>query len=145
MVLINKMLLCYTPIICICLLILTGCPGFGDRFIPEEEAKISLSGDKVCFWVPNADKYQLSDISVYPRSMPDSQQKYMFGSDFKIINGELCIPPERWLLPEEGQFIARYFLTPVSSDQSFRKVTTGFEISNGEIKSIPLTNREVVR
>ncbi|WP_312972617.1 putative T6SS immunity periplasmic lipoprotein [Atlantibacter sp.] len=129
----------------ICLSTLTGCPGSGDRISPEEEAKISMVGGNICFWVPNTEHYRLSDLSISPREIPPNKRKYIFGADFKIIDGKLCVPPERWSLPEKGQYIARYFLTPISFNEPFRKVTTGFEISNGEVKAISLTNEEVVR
>lgn len=129
----------------ICLLTLTGCPGTGDRVSPEEEAKINIVGENICFWVPDTEQYQLSDFSIYPREALPEQRKYMFGSDFKIIDGNLCLPTKRWSLPQNGQYIARYFLTSRSSNKPFRKVTTGFEILNGEIRPISLDKREVVR
>lgn len=140
----NK-LSCAMLLFSICILTLTGCPGRGDRISPEEKAKISMIGRSICLWVPNTEHYRLSDLSIYSRDTLPAQRKYMFGSDFKIINGTLCVPPERWPLPAKGQFIARYFLTSISSTEPLRKVTTGFEISNGEVKAIPLTDREVVR
>lgn len=145
------MLLKYNKLHCdlllfsICLSTLTGCPGSGGRISPEEEAKISMVGGNICFWVPNTEHYRLSDLTISPRATPPNQRKYIFGTDFKIIDGKLCVPPERWSLPAKGQYIARYFLTPISSNKPFRKVTTGFEISNGEIRTISLTNQEVVR
>ncbi|WP_064557834.1 putative T6SS immunity periplasmic lipoprotein [Buttiauxella brennerae] len=145
MVLKNNQLPYKALLFCICLLTLTGCPGSGDRMLPEEEAKTSMVGTSICFWVPDTEHYRLSDMSISPRGTPPNQREYLFGSDFKIINGKLCVPPERWPLPEKGQFIARYFLTSISPNGPFRKITTGFEISNGQIKTIRLTSQEVVR
>lgn len=57
-----------------CLVILSGCPGYGDRAFTDEEAVVSVIGNNICFWVNDSEKYQPSIITV-----PDEVRDWLPG------------------------------------------------------------------
>lgn len=141
----EKTRLLHTTLLLSSLTTLAGCPGSGDRLQPDEEARVSMMSNRICFEIGDADNYQLSAIAISPRGTPFNQQKFMFGSYLKIADGKLCIPPSFWPLPDKGQFIVRYILTSVTQSSRPRKIVTGVEVSSGQVFGISLTDQEALR
>lgn len=50
-------------------LLLTGCPGEGERLRPDEEGTISVINNEICFPVPDSKSYKLSILSINPRGI----------------------------------------------------------------------------
>jgi len=135
---------CYSSLLLLVSLItLTGCPG--DRWRPNEETTVSVTGDNICFFVPDAEDYQPVDIAIYPRGTPSRQQKIIFNPALHVVNGQLCVPPSFYAFPEEGQFIISYVLQTENNKKHPRRMVSGVEISNGCVFNIPLTDMEIAR
>jgi len=124
------------------LLTLTGCPGIGDRVLPREEAKVSMQGESICFWIPDVEDKQPRHIAINPIGTPFQLQKIVFSPDIKVVNEYLCIPPSFFRFPDEGQFIVEYVLAINAQDNTPRIVVTGIEMKNGRVQIIPLSAEE---
>ncbi|HHL2499694.1 TPA: putative T6SS immunity periplasmic lipoprotein [Yersinia enterocolitica] len=76
-----------------CLLMLTGCPGPGDRGRFDETAQVSQQGDSVCFNVTDAQDYQPADIGIHSRGISSKEKNFNFTPNLTVSDGKLCIPP----------------------------------------------------
>ncbi len=129
----------------LCLLILTGCPGPGDRFIPHETTSVSKQGQNICFKVSDAQDYQPDDIGINPRGTPSKEKDFNFSPNLTIADGKLCIPPSFYHFPDNGRFIVEYILTSKKHEDEPRKFVVGVGINNGEVYNFALTDREIAR
>lgn len=127
----------------ICLLILTGCPGPGDRMLPDETAIVSKQGENVCLNVPDAQDYQPADIGINPRGTPSKNKNFNFSPGLSVIDRKLCIPPSFYRFPDKGQFIIEYILISKKHDDEPRKFVVTMEINNGRIYNVTPTEREI--
>ncbi len=128
-----------------CLLILTGCPGPGDRFIPNETTSVSKQGENVCFSIADAQDYQPADIGINPRGTPSKEKDFNFSPGLAIADGKLCIPPSFYHFPDEGQFVVEYLLISKKYDDAPRKFVVGVGVGHGKVYNFPLTDREIAR
>lgn len=96
----------------LCLLVLTGCPGLGDRMTSDETALVRREGDSVCSNVTDAQDYQPASIGINPRGTPSKEKNFNFSPDLTATDGQLCIPPSFYRFPGKGQFIVEYLLNP---------------------------------
>lgn len=126
-----------------CLLILTGCPGPGDRMIPDETAQVSQQGGDVCFTVKDEQDYQLADIGINPRGTPSKDKDFNFSPALTVANGQLCIPPSFYRFPEKGQFIIEYLLKSETHKNAPRNVVVTLEVNYGHIYNVTPTEREI--
>ncbi|WP_370446953.1 putative T6SS immunity periplasmic lipoprotein [Serratia sp. MYb239] len=126
-------------------LLLSGCPGTGDRLTSDETATASKVGEDVCFQVPDSKDYQPSLISINPRNTPPQRLSVTDSPDLTVKNGMLCIPPEFYQFPLTGQFIVQYILASPTESTSSRSVVAGIELSGGQVRNIPLTDAEITR
>ena len=127
------------------LLLLTGCPGQGNRLVPEEIAKIKVGRTAICFFVPDTtDDYILSAISISPRGTPFNRQKYMFGSGFELMEGDVCIPDSYLVNMRSGEYISRYIMTSKIAGNPARKVAAVFLYNGVKAQSIPANENEVL-
>ena len=129
----------------ICMLILTGCPGPGDRFIPHETASVIKQGENVCFKITDAQDYQPADMGINPRGTPSKEKDYDFSPDLTITDGVLCIPPSFYQFPDKGKFIVEYILISKKHDDEPRKFVVGVGVNYGQVYNFPLTDREIAR
>lgn len=127
----------------ICLL--AGCPGAGDRLIPNETATVSKAGEDICFQVSDARNYHASLIAINPRGTPAQTLSVTDAPDLPLRDGKLCIPPGFYRFPDQGQYIVQYILTRPGERETPRSVVAGIEFTDGQVKSIPLTDRETTR
>ncbi len=128
-----------------CILMLTGCPGPGDRMRFDETAQVNVVGDKVCFSVTDPLDYRPADIAINPRGTPSKNKAFTFDPDLTVTEGELCIPPSFYRFPDKGQFIVEYVLTSQHHKNEPRKVVVTFESKNGRIYNVPPNNMEISR
>ncbi|MEI2264072.1 putative T6SS immunity periplasmic lipoprotein [Erwinia sp. CGal63] len=135
---------CYSSLLLlVCLITLTGCPG--DRWRPDEETTVSVTGDNICFSVPNAEDYQPVNIAINPRGTPSREKAIIFNPALRVVNDQLCVPPSFYAFPENGQFIVSYVLHSEHHKKPPRRMMSGVEIANGCVFNIPLTDREISR
>lgn len=125
------------------LLVLTGCPGPGDRMTPDETAQVSQKGDNVCFTVTDAQDYQPSDIGINPRGTPSRGKDFNFSPNLTVANGQLCIPPSFYRFPDKGQFIVEYLLKSGTHKDAPRNVVVTVEVNHGRIYNVTPTEREI--
>lgn len=130
---------------CVCLLMLTGCPGPGDRMRFDETALVIQQGDRVCFNVMDAQDYQPAVIGINPRGTPSKDKNYIFGPALTVTDRRLCVPPSFYRFPDKGQFLIEYVLTSKKNDDEPRSFVVTLEISHGRIYNVPPTGREITR
>lgn len=127
------------------LLLLTGCPGQGNRLAPEEIANIKAGRTAICFSVPDTtNDYILSAISISPRGTPFNQQKYIFGSGFELMGGDVCIPDSYLINMKSGEYISRYLMTSKIIEKPARKVAAVFFYNGVKAQSVPANENEVL-
>jgi len=127
----------------VCLFMLTGCPGPGDRMRFDETAQVSQQGDNVCFNVTDAQDYQPADIGINPRGIPSKEKNFNFTPDLTVANGKLCIPPSFYRFPDKGQFIIEYVLISKKHEDKRRSFVITLEINRGHIYNVTPTEREI--
>lgn len=54
--------------------VLTGCPGLGDRMSLDETAQVSRQGNDVCMSINDARDYQPADMGINLRGMPPKEK-----------------------------------------------------------------------
>lgn len=126
----------------LCLLMLTGCPGPGDRMRFDETAQVSQQGDNVCFNITDARDYQPANMGINPRSTPSKEKNFNFSPGLTVADGTLCIPPSFYHFPDKGQFIIEYLLISKKYDEPRSFVIT-LEINGGRIYNVTPTEREI--
>ena len=127
----------------ICLLMLTGCPGSGDRMRFDETAQVSQQGENICFNVPDAQDYQPTDIAINPRGTSAKDKAYSFTPDLIVSDGKLCIPPSIYHFPDNGQFTIESVLTSKIHNNEPRSFVLTVEIKKGRIYNVTPTEREI--
>lgn len=127
------------------LLMLTGCPGEGDRLYPDETTQVSRMGEDICFRVPDAQDYQPIFIAINPRGTPPKEQTFTSKPKLTISDGQLCIPPSFYPFSTNGQFIVEYILSSPKYKNKSRSVVVGVEVMNNRIYNMPLRDREILK
>jgi hypothetical protein len=94
--------------------------------------------------VPDTDDYQLSAVSISPRGAKVGEWKYIFGTDLKLVDDKLCIPPEYNLIERDGQYVVRYILTSKNSESRARKVIAGFKVEGDIIREMKLNDKDAL-
>ncbi|MFJ3459113.1 putative T6SS immunity periplasmic lipoprotein [Scandinavium goeteborgense] len=126
-------------------LLLTGCPGVGDRLTPDETTTVELIDGNVCFLIDNPRDYQPQDMGINPRGIPLREKKFILEPDLTISEGKLCVPPAFYHFPKNGKFIAEYILASNVPGNDTRKFVVGIGITNGHVYNFPLTSGEITR
>lgn len=138
-------ILCAISFSVINLLMLTGCPGKGDRFIPNETTSVSKQGENICFNITNAEDYQPADMGINPRDTRLKDKNFNFSPDLTIVNEKLCVPPSFYHFPDNGKFIVEYILVSRKHDDKPRKFVVGVGMNRGKVYNFPLTDQEIAR
>lgn len=126
-----------------CLYMLTGCPGPGDRMRFDETALVIQQGDSVCFNVTDAQDYQPADIGINPRGTLSKEKDFNFAPNLSVFDGELCIPPSFYRFPDKGQFLIEYVLASKTHDDEPRSFVITLEINKGRIYNVTPTERDI--
>lgn len=127
------------------MLILAGCPGRGDRLKADETTVVSKQGEDVCFFVPDAKNYQPTLISINPRGTLPQNLSVIDSPKLSIRNNALCIPPEFYEFPDKGQYIVQFILKIPGDWDSVRSVVTSIEFTGKSVKTIHLSDSEILR
>lgn len=127
----------------VCLLMLTGCPGPGDRARFDETAQVIQQGDSVCVNITDAQDYQPADIGINPRGTPPKEKDFNFTPGLTISDGKLCIPPSFYRFPDKGQFIIESVLVSKKHGNEPRNFVITLEVNRGRIYNVTPTEREI--
>ncbi|QKJ87263.1 hypothetical protein PMPD1_2318 [Paramixta manurensis] len=133
------------PLLLISSILVTGCPGIGDRLQPDETTSVSKIRDEICFLVPNSRDYQPIFIAINQRNKPSQEMTFTRKPDLHVQNGQLCLPADFYAFPEKGEFIVQYILASQKDSESRRSVVSAFEIANGRVHNLTLTRQEITR
>ncbi|MBB1199836.1 hypothetical protein EGM70_05925 [Enterobacteriaceae bacterium 89] len=128
-----------------CLLVLTGCPGPGDRMRMDETTLVEKRGDSICMSITNAQDYQPVDMAINLRGTPSKEKDFNFSPGLNIIGGVLCIPSSYYHFTSGKKYIVEFVLhsSRVDEPRSF-VVGVGVDNDNG-IYNFALTGREISR
>ncbi|QKN84065.1 hypothetical protein A8O29_017400 [Scandinavium goeteborgense] len=129
----------------LCLLILTGCPGPGDRMRLDETAKVNRIGDNVCMNIDDGGGYQPAIISINPRGTPSKEQAFVDNPSLSIKSDQLCIPPSFYHFLDNGKYIVDFVLTSERNVDEPRKFVVGVGVNHSQFYNFPLTDREIAR
>lgn len=129
----------------LCLMTLTGCPGAGDRMVPDETSQASWKGGKVCIDIPDAQDYQPVALAINLRGTPSKEKKYNFYPKIIVSDGELCIPSSYYDFINGNKYIVEFILHSIKKDGEPRSFVVGVGINNNKIYNFPLTDREFAR
>lgn len=127
-----------------CLVILTGCPGPGDRMRMDETTSVEKNGDNICMSITNAEDYQPADMGINLRGTPSKEKNFNFSPGLKIVDGILCIPPSFYQFKNGNKYIIEFALYSARNDES-RSFVVGVGINNDKVYNFGLTGREISR
>lgn len=134
-----------TLILSVCLTTLTGCPGPGDRMVPDETSQASWKRGNICIDIQNAQDYQPVAIAINLRGTPSKEKKYNFSPNLIVSNGELCIPSSYCDFINGNKYIVELILRSTRSDNESRGFVVGVGVNNNQVYNFPLTDREFAR
>ncbi|MBM3062168.1 hypothetical protein GF718_12630 [Citrobacter braakii] len=129
----------------ICLQTLTGCPGPGDRLLPDEEGHIIVNDGSVCFSVNGGDDYVLKYISINPRGTKSKDEKIIFSPQLRISNELLCIPPSFYNFNKDGQYFIQASFASLRHEDRHRRIVSALEVSKGGVHNIRPNDMEILR
>lgn len=128
------------------LVMLTGCPGYGDIMVPSESTSVSMKGEEVCFFVANPKNYQPIFIAINPREIPIKERSFIDKPRLSVVKDQLCIPSSFYKFEDGKQYVVDYVLSPNGLDAgdkfTKRSVIVGVEMASGRAHLIKLNNDE---
>lgn len=127
------------------LMMLTGCPGPGDRLRPDEERDIIVNDGSVCFSINESDDYVLKYISINPRGTRPKDEKVIFSPQLRISNKLLCIPPSFYKFNTDGQYYIQASFASLKHVGRPRRIVSALEVSKGVVHSIKPNDMEILR
>lgn len=133
-----------TLLLSISLIMLAGCPGPGDRMVPDETSLASRKGEKVCIEIKDAQDYQPVAIAINLRGTPSKEKKYNFSPNLIVSDGELCIPSTFYDFINGNKYIVEFILRSSRNDES-RSFVVGVGVNNNQVYNFPLSGREFAR
>lgn len=134
-----------TLLLSISLMMLTGCPGPGDRMVPDETSLASRKGEKVCIEINDAQDYQPVAIAINLRGTPSKEKKYNFSPNLIVSDGELCIPSTFYDFINGNKYIVEFILRSSRNDDESRSFVVGVGVNNNQVYNFPLSGREFAR
>lgn len=134
-----------TLLLSVCLMMLTGCPGPGDRMVPDETSLASWKGGRVCIEIKDAQDYQPVAIAINLRGTPSKEKKYNFSPELIVSDGKLCIPPSYYSFVRGNKYIVEFILRSTRSDNESRSFVVGVGINDNQVYNFPLSDREFAR
>lgn len=126
-------------------LILTGCPGYGDKMSLDETAQVNRKGDDVCLSINDARDYQPVDMGINLRETPPKEKKFNFSPGLKIVDNNLCIPSSYYHFIDGNKYIVEFILHSANSYDEPRSFVVGVGVNNNQVYNFPLTDREITR
>lgn len=134
-----------TFLLSISLMLLTGCPGPGDKMMPDETSLASRKGDKVCVEITDAQDYQPVAIAINLRGTPSKEKKYNFSPNLIVSDGELCIPSTFYNFINGNKYIVEFILRSNRNNDESRNFVVGVGVNNNQVYNFPLSGREFAR
>lgn len=125
--------------------VLTGCPGPGDRMSLDETAQVSRQGNDVCMSINDARDYQPADMGINLRGTLPKEKKFNFSPGLKIVDGALCIPPSYHCFMDGNKYIVEFVLHSESNKDEPRNFAVGIGVNKTQVYNFPLTYREISR
>lgn len=129
----------------ISIMLLTGCPGPGDKMVPDETSLASRKGDKVCIEITDAQDYQPVAIAINLRGTPSKDKKYNFSPNLIVSDGELCIPSTFYNFINGNKYIVEFILRSNRNNDESRNFVVGVGVNNNQVYNFPLSGREFAR
>jgi hypothetical protein len=121
--------------------ILVACPSMGDRILPSETSRVSMSEGRMCFETAEPENYYPTVITIIKRNA-DYKTKIFFYDPIVTVNqGKVCFPSSLWQANENGVYIISYVLQSKINDD-IKRIVTGVEIMNGKFSDVPLMKSE---
>lgn len=126
------------------LLTLTGCPWGGMKYSPAETAGAWMRNNTVCFSISDSKDYQPFFMAINLRSVPPKERMFIDSPKLRVTDGELCIPSYFYHFPDNSTepFIVEFVLRSSNKSNHARSFVSGFEMINGKVQNVPLTQRE---
>lgn len=134
-----------TLLLSISVMMLTGCPGLGDRIVPDETSLASRKGEMVCIEIKDAQDYQPVAIAINLRGTPPKEKKYNFSPNLIVSDGELCIPSTFYGFINGNKYIVEFILRSKLNNDESRSFVVGVGINNNQVYNFPLSGREFAR
>ena len=134
-----------TLLLSISLMMLTGCPGPGDRMVPDETSLASWKEGRVCIEIKDAQDYQPVAIAINLRGIPSKEKKYIFSPNLIVSEGELCIPSNFYDFINGNKYIVEFILRSNRNDDEPRSFVVGIGVNKTQVYNFPLTDREIAR
>ncbi|MEP9250174.1 putative T6SS immunity periplasmic lipoprotein [Enterobacter asburiae] len=125
--------------------VLTGCPGPGDRMSLDETAQVSRQGNEVCMSINDARDYQPADMGINLRGTLPKEKKFNSSPGLKIVDGALCIPPSYHCFMDGNKYIVEFVLHSESNKDEPRNFVVGIGVNKTQVYNFPLTDREISR
>lgn len=126
-------------------MLLTGCPGPGDRMVPDETSLASRKEGKVCIKIKDAQDYQPVAIAINLRGTQSKEKNYNFSPNLIVSDGELCIPSTFYDFINGNKYIVEFILRSNRNDDESRSFVVGVGINNNQVYNFPLSGREFAR
>ncbi|CAM7109400.1 TPA: hypothetical protein LUY62_004434 [Enterobacter hormaechei subsp. xiangfangensis] len=134
-----------TLFLSISLVMLTGCPGPGDRIVPDETSLASRKGELVCIEIKDAQDYQPVAMAINLRGTPPKGKKYNFSPSLIVSDGELCIPSTFYDFKNGNKYIVEFILRSKRNNDESRNFVVGVGVNNNQVYDFPLSGREFAR
>lgn len=125
--------------------VLTGCPGPGDRMSLDETAQVSRQGNDVCMSINDARDYQPADMGINLRGTPPKEKKFNFSPGLKIVDGALCIPSSYYYFMDGNKYIVEFVLHSAGNKDEPRSFVVGIGVNKTQVYNFPLTDKEILR
>ncbi|RUN98337.1 hypothetical protein EKN24_08395 [Enterobacter asburiae] len=125
--------------------VLTGCPGPGDRMSLDETAQVSRQGNDVCMSINDARDYQPADMGINLRGTLPKEKKFNSSPGLKIVDGALCIPPSYHCFMDGNKYIVEFVLHSESNKDEPRNFVVGIGVNKTQVYNFPLADREISR
>lgn len=127
-----------TLLISISLVILTGCPGPGDRMVPDETSLASQKRGRICIEIKDAQDYQPVAIAINIRGAPSREKKYNFSPNLTVSDGEFCIPSNFYSFINGNEYIVEFILRSKRNNDESRGFVVGVGVNNNQVYNFPL-------
>lgn len=134
-----------TLLLSISLMMLTGCPGPGDRMVPDETSLASRKGEKVCIEIKDAQDYQPVAIAINLRGTPPKEKSYNFSPNLIVSDRELCIPSTFYDFINGNKYIVEFILRSNRNNYKSRSFVVGVGVNNNQVYNFPFSGREFAR
>jgi hypothetical protein len=126
-------------------LVLTGCPGIGDRGWHDETTEAVREGQEICFPIKQSQGYIPTYLAINQRYTPRTEQQNRIVGDVEISDGMLCLPPDEFTPAEGKEYVIKFILKNGGGFDSIRSFVVAVKVVNGKLGSYQLQDSEISR